>query len=94
MTKTTENLSDRDSLISFDEANHTYTYEGQNFISVTTLIDNYFSHFEVEKIAAKKAAKMGVSPEILIEEWRQKGDESRQLGTTLHSRPIKSIIFL
>ena len=85
MTKTTENLSDRDSLISFDEANHTYTYEGQNFISVTTLIDNYFSHFEVEKIAAKKAAKMGVSPEILIEEWRQKGDESRQLGTTLHS---------
>lgn len=85
MTYIDNTIKQRDALISFNEDDHTYTYNGERFISVTTLIDDYFSHFEAEKIAAKKAAKMGVSTESLIEEWRRKGEESRQLGTMLHS---------
>ena len=58
MTYIDNTIKQRDSLISFNEDDHTYTYNGERFISVTTLIDDYFSHFEAEKIAAKKAAKI------------------------------------
>lgn len=79
-----ENISLRDSLITFNEVDHTYEVGGKSLISVTTLIDNYFERFDPEVIARRKARLLGIDPSVLVREWKQKGEESRQLGTELH----------
>ena len=69
------NQHDRDSLIRFDEASHTYSVHGQVYKSVTTLIGECFEQFDADYWAAKKAPSMGVTPEELKAMWERKGEE-------------------
>ena len=85
VTDELNNISSRDSRISFNEADHSYVVDGKTLISVTTLIDNYFERFDPVATATKKAHRLGIDPEVLINEWKHKGEESRQLGTELHA---------
>lgn len=76
----------RDSYISFDETNHTYTVEGNPLQSVTNIVENCFPKFDAQLHAKTTAAKMGITPEEVIAMWEQKGKESRELGTATHQK--------
>ena len=76
----------RDSYISFDETNHTYTVDGKTLQSVTNFVDDCFPKFDAELHAKYTAAKLGITPEKVIMMWEQKGKESRELGTVMHQK--------
>ncbi len=80
------NRHERDSLIHFDEASHTYTVNGQVLKSVTTLISECFEQFDADYWAAKKAPSMNMTPEEVKALWERKGEEARNLGTMMHAK--------
>ena len=80
------NRHDRDSLIQFDEAIHTYTVNGRVLKSVTTLVGECFDQFDADYWAAKTAPSMGMTPEEVKALWERKGEEARNLGTMMHAK--------
>ena len=76
----------RDYCISFDEANHKYTVGGVNLQSVTNLVENCFPKFDAQLHAKTTAAKLGITPQEVINMWERKGKESRELGTAMHQK--------
>lgn len=76
----------RDSRINFDEASHTYTYNGQVFKSVTTIVEECFEQFDAEYWSKRKAPSLGMSPQEVKAMWSKKGEEARNLGTQLHEK--------
>ncbi|GEM_PF-1955143 len=80
-------------VVSFNESNHTYTDNlGRKYISVTTLINSQFQKFDTEAHAVRVAIREGVSKEEVIARWKQKGEETRDLGTRAHK--LAESIFL
>lgn len=73
----------RDGLISFDPERHVYTFEDEEFESVTTVVDSCFEKFDAEYWAAIKRPN---DPDSLIKEWEAKGKAARELGTLMHDR--------
>lgn len=76
----------RDQLIHFDEAEHKYTVNGKELISVTTLIENCFPKFDADYWAARKAPQLGVTPEQLKAKWEANAQCARDLGTAMHDK--------
>lgn len=76
----------RDYYISFDEANHKYTVDGNTLQSVTNIVENCFPKFDAQLHAKATAAKMGMTEEEVIAMWERKGKESRELGTVMHQK--------
>lgn len=68
----------------FNEAKHQYIWNNTKLTSVTKLVHECFPVFDKEGVAAKVAKKRGVTPESLIEEWEQSGQESAKKGTLVH----------
>lgn len=75
----------RDAQLNFDEASHTYTVNGEEYISVTTLVDKCFEQFDVDYWAKKKAPSLGMTPQEVKDMWQRKGDEAAALGSKLHN---------
>lgn len=75
----------RDAQLNFDEASHTYTVNGEEYISVTTLVDKCFEQFDADYWAKKKAPSLGMTPQAVKEMWQRKGDEAAALGSKLHN---------
>jgi len=80
------NRHDRDALIHFESESHTYTFQGQVFKSVTTVVEECFEQFDADYWAARKAPGMGLTPEALKELWDRRGEEARTLGTMMHEK--------
>lgn len=78
-----KNIHHRDSLISFDETEHVYTFGEQTFESVTTVVENCFEKFDAPMWAARKCPH---DPQSLIRQWEQKAKTARDLGTLMHDR--------
>ncbi len=76
----------RDANISFDKDKHIYTVKDRVLESVSTLVSNFFPKFNPEDHAKTTAEKRGMTVEEVLEMWRQKGKESRELGTLLHEK--------
>lgn len=76
----------RDTQIDFDEASHTYTYNGLVFKSVTTIVEECFQQFDVNFWSKKKAPSLGMTPQEVKVMWEKKGEEARNLGTQLHEK--------
>lgn len=76
----------RDSRINFDESSHSYSYNGQVFKSVTTIVEECFEQFDAEYWSKKKAPSLGMSPQEVKAMWARKGEEARNLGTLLHEK--------
>lgn len=93
-----KNSHPRDQYISFQELNHIYTLtspdnnEIKHPISVTTLIGQYFPHFDADKVIEKmmkskdwKTKKYyGQTPEEIKAGWDLNGKISSELGTKMH----------
>lgn len=69
----------------FDEPSHRYTYEGDQFISVTTFLHHFKSEFDADKWAQIKADQEGITKEEMLARWKEKSDNSCILGTKVHS---------
>jgi hypothetical protein len=76
----------RDRFLSYDETNHTYTVDGNTLQSVTNIVENCFPKFDAQLHAKTTAAKLGITPQEVINMWERKGKESRELGTAMHQK--------
>ena len=88
-----KNPDTKDNTIYLDEDTHTYTVNGDtSFISSTTIIHQYFSKFDADKIITKmmksknwsKNKYYGLTPDEIKRKWESNGKNSRELGTQLH----------
>jgi ATP-dependent exoDNAse (exonuclease V) beta subunit len=77
-------------VLQFDEASHTYTYNGQQLVSVTQFLGRFFEVFDGPTIARRVVVNPnskyhGRDPDELVAEWDAHGREARELGTLLHN---------
>jgi len=83
MSYNNDNAHSRDGLISFDPSRHIYSFAGEEFRSVTTVVEECFAKFDAERWAKIKCP---TDPESLIRQWNAKGREACELGTLMHER--------
>lgn len=70
----------------FDEGPHKYTdSNGNEYISVTTIIGQYAPKFDIKLWARRKAKEQGVSEKEIIRQWEQIKDEACKRGTNTHN---------
>ena len=69
----------------FNDANHTYTCDGQLLPSVTTILKRIKPAFDKEGISAKCAAKEGVSQAEILAQWKASSDAALAKGKALHA---------
>ena len=75
-----------DKNIELRQSDHIYIVNGIALDSVTTFVNNAFPKFNAEFHAKRKAEQLGISPEEVLEMWEKNGKESRDLGTSMHSK--------
>ena len=76
----------KDNFLFFDEGPHKYTDTlGNEYRSVTTLIGDYYNHFDADYWAHKKAREQGKSEKQIRAEWNRIKDEACERGTTTHN---------
>lgn len=70
----------------FDEGPHKYTDTfGNEYRSVTTLISDYYPHFDADYWAHKKAREQGKSEKAIRAEWDRIKNEACERGTKTHN---------
>lgn len=70
----------------FDEGPHRYTdSNGNEYISVTTIISNYVPKFDTKYWAHKKAREQGVSEKEILRQWDKIKNEACDRGTLTHN---------
>ena len=70
----------------FDEGPHKYTDTlGNEYRSVTTLISDYYPHFDADYWAHKKAKEQGKSERQIKAEWERIKNEACERGTKTHN---------
>ena len=82
---------ERDSHIHFYPDGHIYTYDQQRLTPVSTVISTWFSAFNAELAAERKATPQH-SKEQYIEEWACNGAKARHIGTFMHSQIERSLL--
>ena len=76
----------KDNFLFFDEGPHKYTDTlGNEYRSVTTLIGDYYNHFDADYWAHKKAREQGKSEKQIRAEWERIKDEACERGTKTHN---------
>ena len=76
----------KDNFLFFDEGPHKYTDTlGNEYRSVTTLIGDYYNHFNADYWAHKKAREQGKSEKQIRAEWNRIKDEACERGTSTHN---------
>ena len=74
-----------DPLFKFDPIKHCYTYEGEDFTSVTKYKERFYKKFEEDFWSKKKAEEKGVSQEEILLEWKQLAERSQVIGNGIHN---------
>ena len=75
-----------DTYLYFDEPAHKYTdSNGNEYISVTTMIGNYVPKFDAKYWAHKKAREQGVSEKEILRQWDKIKNEACDRGTLTHN---------
>lgn len=76
----------KNNFLFFDEGPHKYTDTlGNEYRSVTTLIADYYNHFDADYWAHKKAKEQGKSEKQIRAEWDRIKDEACERGTATHN---------
>ncbi len=77
---------DKDNFLFFDEGPHKYTDTyGNEYLSVTTLIGQYYPHFDADYWAHKKAREQGKSEKAIKAEWERIKNEACERGSRTHN---------
>jgi ATP-dependent exoDNAse (exonuclease V) beta subunit len=74
-----------DDKFKFNPDAHRYTYNGDVFTSVTTLIGKFHEPFDSDKWSKIKAEQRGISQDEILNEWQQLNDYANEVGTGLHN---------
>lgn len=77
----------RDARIRFFEEGHRYEVDGQQFVSVTTVIKRCFPEFNPDEAIKKMRPDhplSGKPPEYIKAKWARDGEEARNAGTEMH----------
>ena len=82
----TQNIHPRDKKITFFGDQHKYVIEGKEIISVSTIISQFFSVFDREYWAMRKASQMQMTPEQVIDMWDEKGKQAIAKGDFMHKQ--------
>lgn len=69
----------------FDPVKHRYTYQGDEFISVTRFIQQFHKPFEKEYWSKRKAQEAGVPQEWILDSWQKLNDYANEIGTDTHN---------
>lgn len=70
----------------FEEEGHKYNDTmGNEYLSVTTFIHDYYNHFDADYWAHKKAREQGKSEKQIRAEWDRIKDEACERGTATHN---------
>jgi len=78
-------LKEQERFIIFKSEDHTYTVDGDNYVSVTTLLKKYTPPFDPDgKILLKCANELGISTKQLKDEWNFKNKMACEKGTKIH----------
>ena len=80
------NRFEQDDHIKFDANLHVYTVDGIQYQSVSSVISDLFPEFDSEYWSTVKSQQRGVPPQLVLEEWDSKGQQSREVGTFLHQQ--------
>jgi len=74
-------------MLVFDPIKHVYTnqYTGEEYISVTTLLNKFKKQFDSQAISERIAKRDGGTPEEIRAKWKQHNDESKKYGSLIHS---------
>ena len=76
----------KDNYLFFEEKAHKYTDTlGNEYRSVTTLLGDYYNHFNTDYWAHKKAREQGKSEKQILAEWDRIKDEACERGTSTHN---------
>ena len=70
----------------FVESDHSYLIDGRpsGRLSATGVLSRFTKEFDSDKVAARSAAKMGVSKQTVLDGWRASNVYSQELGTAFH----------
>ena len=84
-------------MLKFDEATHTYTYDGRELVSVTQFLSRFFGKFDGPKIARRVVTNPnskyhGRDPDELVAEWEANGRQAREAGTLLHNNIQQQLV--
>lgn len=74
-----------DSNFKFDPIKHKYTYEDNQFISVTQFISRFHNKFDIEHWSKVKADEFGISQDEMKAEWQMLNDRANVIGTGTHN---------
>jgi ATP-dependent exoDNAse (exonuclease V) beta subunit len=69
----------------FDPAQHKYTYHNEQFISVTTFIQQFHKPFDTQYWSKRKADEAGVPQDWILNEWKELNDYANEIGTDTHN---------
>ena len=76
----------KDNFLFFEEEGHKYNdIMGNEYLSVTTLIHDYYNNFDAAYWAHKKAREQGKSEKAILAEWDRIRDEACSRGTKTHN---------
>ncbi len=71
--------------IHFDEPSHTYTFNGKNFRSITTVLSLYKPPFDPTGFIAGRCAKRdGITKEQVKQNWEKTKNDAGERGTRFH----------
>ena len=73
-----------DDILYIDE-NHSYWYGEQRFTSVTQYLSRFKKPFDTDRWSKHSAAKEGVSQQVILEKWEERGKKSLEKGTIVHN---------
>lgn len=74
----------QDPLFKFNEERHVYTYDKEEFISVTTFIHDFVPEFNTKYFAKRVADREGVHVEEILQKWSDISKRACDLGTETH----------
>ena len=76
----------KNNFLFFEEEGHKYNDTmGNEYLSVTTLIHDYYNNFDAAYWAHKKAREQGKSEKAILAEWDKIRDEACSRGTKTHN---------
>lgn len=70
--------------IDWDEATHTYSWNGEKYLSGSEYAKSKQKPFDPVMMSGKVADKFGVDPKEIAQLWERGGKVSRDFGTTVH----------
>jgi ATP-dependent exoDNAse (exonuclease V) beta subunit len=75
----------QDNKFIFDPIKHKYTYQDNEFISVTTYIQQFHKPFDTHYHSLRIAQRKGIPQEWVLNEWKEINDYANLIGLETHN---------